>query len=36
MERIRSQRKEIEKVIAKYDKERIELVSLPELAAYSY
>jgi hypothetical protein len=36
MEKIRSKRKEIEKAIARYDKESIESVPLPELANYSY
>jgi predicted amidohydrolase len=36
MEKIRSKRREIEKLIARYDKDRVDLVSLPELASYSY
>ena len=36
MERIRTQRKEIERITAKYDKEKTENTSLLELAAHSY
>lgn len=36
MENIRAKRKDIEKILDRYEKDHIEDVPLPELAAYSY